>query len=218
MMDFFEWDEIMRDLAIVVAILLVIYISTNITPVNIETVLSGQVVFDITSFVQGKVSASALVDHYLAPLKEIFVVISMVFLAGIFWVMLQGRTVHHKEHEAYKPILVEEIVAKELAVEWQVVLNHVNSENPAEWKLAILEADNMLDEILEEQGYFGETVADKLKAMSPSRIGSYEGLWEAHKLRNQIAHGGAIDMDLSKKIARDTIAKFENAFRDLGYL
>ncbi len=76
----------------------------------------------------------------------------------------------------------------------------------------------MLDEILEDQGYVGETVAEKLKLMTPSRIGSYDDVWDAHKVRNQIAHGGAIDMELTKKTARDTIAKFENAFKDLGYL
>lgn len=217
-MHLFEWDDLMRDLVVVLGIVLLVYVSLNITPITFETIASGQAAGDINAYIQGKVPLSALVAHYLVPMKEIFTVISMVFLAGIIWIVLRGIAVHHKEHEQFAPIPVAEAAAKALAVEWQVILDHVNSENPAEWKLAILEADNMLDELLEEQGYFGESVADKLKAMSPSRISSYEGLWEAHKLRNQIAHGGAIDMDLSKKIARDAIAKFESAFRDLGYL
>jgi hypothetical protein len=54
--------------------------------------------------------------------------------------------------------------------------------------------------------------------MSRTKIASYDDVWEAHKLRNQIAHGGAIDMDLTKKMARDAVTKFGNAFKDLGYL
>ena len=68
------------------------------------------------------------------------------------------------------------------------------------------------------QGYLGETLADKLKALGSSRIASYNELWEAHKLRNQIAHGGAIDMELTKKMAKDAVAQFGNAFKEMGYL
>lgn len=218
MHDFFTWDEIMRDLAVLAAIFLLVYISNNVTPINIESVTSGQVFVDVKNFIFGKISFEALLAQYLVPLENIFGTIAIVFVAGIFWVTLRAMAVHHKEHEAYAPIHLEETVAKEFAVEWQVVLGHVNSENPAEWKIAILEADNMLDGVLDEEGYVGDTVADKLKAMSPSRIASYNDLWEAHKVRNEIAHGGAIEMDLSKKMARDTVARFENAFRDLGYL
>ena len=103
-------------------------------------------------------------------------------------------------------------------VQWQVVLNHLNAETPAEWKLAILEADNMLDEILEAEGYRGESIGDRLKAMDPGSLRSYSDVWEAHKVRNRIAHEGAATMDFSKKEARDTIGKFEKVFKELGYI
>ena len=157
-------------------------------------------------------------ETFFLGIEGLLAVLSLVFFAGIIWIGLRAGDVHHKIRNQYKPLPVEEVEAKGLMVQWQVVLDHVDSENPAEWKLAILEADNMLDEILEDQGYFGETVAEKLKAMTPSRIVSYDDVWDAHKVRNQIAHGGAIDMELTKKTARDTVTKFGNAFKDLGYL
>lgn len=217
MKDFFTWDEIMRDLAIVVAVALFVFVSANITPITLETVSSGEASSSLFDFLKNKVAVETVVNFFVS-LRPVFAVAAVVFLAGIFFSIIKAREVHHKEHEKYAPIPVEEITAKEKMVQWQVVLDHVNSESPAEWKLAILEADNMLDEILEDQGYFGETVAEKLQAMDPTRIASYSEVWEAHKLRNQIAHGGALDMELSKKLARDTVAKFGNAFRDLGYI
>ena len=216
MHDFFSWDDLMRDLLILVAIGVIIYVGVNITPVNMETVSSGAVFTELWLFLQGKATNSSLA--LLLWLKDFSLVLTVLFFAGIVWIMLRARELHHREHEKYAPVLLEEIVAKGKMIQWQVVLNHVNSESPAEWKLGILEADNMLDEILEDQGYKGESVADKLKAMSPSRITSYQELWEAHKVRNAIAHGGAIDMELSKKTARDTIANFGKAFKELGYI
>ncbi len=205
------------DIAVVLGIVLIAYISVNITTVTVDTVYSGSVFFELKVFLLDKV-ASTGIESFLVSLRPFLGTLAIIFLAGIFFVLIKAREVHHKEHEQFLAIYAEEIIAKEKMVQWQIVLDHVNSESPAEWKLAILEADNMLDEILEDQGYLGETVAEKLKAMNPARIASYSDVWEAHKFRNQIAHGGAIDMDISKKIARDTIAKFGNAFRDLGYI
>ena len=218
MKHFFTWDELTRDLAILAGIGLLMYISSHITPINIDTVSSGSVFTDLSIFLQGKFGGVTSLEAFFSGIEGLLTVLALVFFGAIIWIGLRSGDLHHKVHSQYAPIPVEEIEAKGIMVEWQVVLNHINSENPAEWKLAILEADNMLDEILEDQGYVGETVAEKLKVMTPSRIASYEDIWEAHKVRNQIAHGGAIDMELTKKTARDTIAKFENAFKDFGYL
>lgn len=193
------------------------YISTNITPITFDTVTSGDASSGILSFL-GVGSKLTAIQTFILSFRNSLGVLAIVLLAGIFWTSLKIRDIHHAEHKKYEPIHVEEIIAKGKTVQWQTVLDLVNSENPAEWKLAILEADNMLDEILEEQGYLGETLADKLKAMTPTRIASYNEIWEAHKVRNQIAHGGAVEMDLTKKMARDAVVQFGNAFKELGAL
>ena len=46
---------------------------------------------------------------------------------------------------------------------WQDVEKHIASDSPNDWKLAIIEADVMLEEILEEKGFAGVTIGDKLK-------------------------------------------------------
>lgn len=210
-------DTMFRDAAIVVAALVLMYVSTHITPISFETVVSGEAPSNILSFV-GFSEKLSIVQTIILSLQNTFAIIGIIFLAGSFWATLKIREIHHAEHEKYHAVHVEETTTKAALTQWQVILDHVNSQNPAEWKLAILEADNILDEVLEDQGYVGETVAEKLKTMSPTRIASYNDVWDAHKLRNQIAHGGAIDMELTQKMARDTIAKFGNAFKELGYL
>lgn len=210
-------NNAIRDGLIVVGIAVILYITNNITPLTAETVTSGSALNSFISFL-GLNSSIAAVQPFLLFIKGPLTILAMLFLAGFFWATLKIREIHHHEHEKYKPIETEETIASEKSIQWQVIVDHVNSTNAAEWKLAILEADNILDEVLEDLGYAGETIAEKLKAMNRTRIASYDQVWEAHKLRNQIAHGGAIDMDLSQKMAKDTIAKFENAFRELGYL
>lgn len=208
----------MQHLAILLAIFLLMYVSAQITPLNFETISSGAAFSDLSAFLQGKTVSVSSAQAFFSGIEGMLGLLGIVFFAGIIWFGLRTGDIHHKEHAQYKPIPVEEVEAKGYHIAWQVVREHMDSLNPGEWKLAILEADNMLDEILEDQGYVGETVADKLKEMSPTRITAYDELWEAHKLRNKIAHGGAIDMDLTQKSARDAITGFEKAFKELGYL
>lgn len=207
----------MRDLSILVGIALLVYVSSHITPITPSTVASGETFTGVFSFLKGKVDV-AMIQSILFSLKNVSVVASVIFLAGVFWTTIKINKIHHAEHEKYEPIHIEEIEAKAKLIQWQVVLDHVNSESPAEWKLAILEADSMLDDILDSEGYQGESVGEKLKAMDPGDLPSYSDAWEAHKVRNQIAHEGAATMDFSKKIARDTITKFGKVFKDLGYI
>jgi len=92
---------------------------------------------------------------------------------------------------------------------------HVQSSNPNDWKLAIIEADIILDDTLKKQGYVGTSLGERLRNISPSSLSSLDDAWQAHKIRNQIAHGG-VDFALTQKLAQETIVRYERVFTELG--
>ncbi len=214
---FLTWDDLMRDLLILLAIGGVVYIGNTITPITLETVLSGEVFKNLWNFLLGKGPGQATITYASLALKS-FLVVSGVFLLGAIYVLKRRYDhIHHIDHEQYEPIHPEEVGEKEMTIQWEVIQNHLASENPAEWKLAVLEADEMLDEVLARSGYQGETLGEKLKAINPQELKSYQDAWNAHKVRNQIAHEGTT-MDFSHKVARDAIHQYENVFKELGFL
>jgi hypothetical protein len=87
------------------------------------------------------------------------------------------------------------------------------TENPNDWRQAIIEADIMLDDILSKQGYAGASLGDKLKQVIPADLGSLNDAWEAHKIRNEIAHTGSA-YALSETLARRTISRYEKIFNE----
>ena len=217
MKDIFEKDDLTRDLIIIIVIGVVAYVSFKITPISIDTVTSGSFFQDLFAILQGKITNLTPLQEFIVWVKSVLAVFTVLLFVGIIFVHNRLHEVQKKIFEQYKPINVEEVVAKGKEIQWQIVLNHVNSGNPAEWKLAILEADNILDEILEDKGYQGESLGEKLKSVDPGDLQSYSDAWEAHKVRNKVAHEGS-EMDFSEKIARDTINRYEKVFRELGYL
>lgn len=95
------------------------------------------------------------------------------------------------------------------------VLQHIDSDNPNDWKLAIIEADIILDEILKQRGYPGASLGERLKNIAPSSLASLNDAWEAHKVRNRIAHDGA-DFVLTQRLAEDTISRYRKVFNEFG--
>ena len=95
------------------------------------------------------------------------------------------------------------------------VLLHITSSNPNDWKLAIIEADIILDEALKQYGYAGNSLGERLKSISTTQLSTLNEAWEAHKVRNRIAHEGA-DFVLTKRIAEDTINRYRRVFNELG--
>ncbi len=101
---------------------------------------------------------------------------------------------------------------------WRYVLGLVESPSESDWRIAIIECDAILDELLENMGYTGETVAEKLKnAQNSQSFLTIDNAWEGHNIRNRIAHEG-YDFPLSQLETRRIIRLFETVFEELRYI
>ncbi|MBI5078139.1 MAG: hypothetical protein HZB11_02095 [Candidatus Yonathbacteria bacterium] len=149
--------------------------------------------------------------------KTTATLIMVLSVTGITYLLLRLRRVNVQEYEKYKAIDIESEEAKARQVQWEIILKHMGSENHAEWKLGILEADNILDELLEERGFRGETLGDRLKFAEAKGLKTLNDAWEAHKARNKIVHEEATS-PLNKRDARKIIDLYEKVFKELGYL
>jgi len=54
-----------------------------------------------------------------------------------------------------------------------------------------------------------------LKSVSASQMTTLNDAWEAHKIRNRIAHDGA-DFVLTKRVAQETITQYRRVFDEFG--
>lgn len=100
---------------------------------------------------------------------------------------------------------------------WEHIQSLVEGNSPSEWREAIIEADIMLDDVLAKEGYVGDGVGEKLKSADSTELKTLQNAWEAHKVRNQIAHQGST-YDLSDTVAQRTIAHYEAVFRELNVI
>ena len=119
------------------------------------------------------------------------------------------------EEQKYYP--KEVLEAQNTNPQWQRVLVHVNSQNESDWRLSILEADIMLGDLLDKLSLPGDTIGDKLKVVEKSDFTTVDNAWEAHKIRNRIAHDG-VSFQLSGHEARRVIGLYQQIFEEFGII
>ena len=78
------------------------------------------------------------------------------------------------------------------------------------------DADIILDELLTKMGYRGESIGEKLKRVEKGDFVTLDDAWEAHKVRNRIAH--ETDNVLTHEQAVRAVSLFEKGLRELQYL
>lgn len=120
---------------------------------------------------------------------------------------------HHQEKE--KNIAEDESISKN--PRWRQVLHYLFSTSANDWKLAVIEADTMLELMLGERGFAGENLGEKLKRAGEQGFKQLNTAWEVHTIRNRIAHEGSI-FELSHHEAKRVIALYEQMFREYGYI
>ncbi len=152
----------------------------------------------------------------LKILAAILVVLFIgVILYSILGIKKMREEEHHEIHETVHSAHHEEHVSKN--PRWQVVEDHINSSNPAEWKMAIIEADLILEEMLDRAGYDGDTLGDKLRSAEKGDFKTLGYAREAHGVRNQIAHQGS-EFAISQTKARRTIDQYKDVFTEFDYI
>lgn len=140
--------------------------------------------------------------------------LSFAGLIAVVYIMMRLYEVRKREEAYYGTVLLAPESA-EVSPRWTHIQGLINGASPSEWREAIIEADIMLDDMLSRQGYTGEGVGERLQQVERADFDTLQDAWEAHKVRNLIAHQGS-SFDLSETLARRTIARYEAVFREFG--
>ncbi len=99
---------------------------------------------------------------------------------------------------------------------WLAVENLLYSSSESDWKLAIIEADKMLEELLGILGYSGQSLGDKLLAVEKGDMQTLDEAWEAHKYRNRIAHEAG--MQVSEREAKRILGLYKKVFQEYKFI
>lgn len=160
-----------------------------------------------------------LASSFFAGLQAFLFFLSVLFFAGIVYVVGKTNEVNRNIAAQKKnaDVRFNATIDKKKSKRFEVVEKHMESSNPAEWRLAIIEADALLEEMVKKMGYEGTTLGEMLKNIEASDFTTLNEAWEAHKIRNQIAHQGS-SFTLTKREAKRVVQLYEKVFEEFDII
>lgn len=141
------------------------------------------------------------------------------FVSGLlllFWIRLLIKTekIKSKFTKVQTAVRGESLRAEQIFSNWLQVESKLNSNYASDWKLAIIEADSILDRLIESLGYKGDAMGDRMKKIRPGQFPYLDEAWRVHKVRNFLAHDAAYE--LRRNAAVRTIDIYRKIFKEFG--
>ncbi|HUW72185.1 MAG TPA: DUF4145 domain-containing protein [Candidatus Humimicrobiaceae bacterium] len=154
---------------------------------------------------------------WLLVIKIIFIVLSLIFLAFIIFALVKTKWLKRvitwdlQEFLSYRPF-----VMRRTEKEWRKIKARLETEMESENKLAIIEADKMLDGLLSQMGSGGKDLNEKLEKLTAESLPNIEEVKWVHKIRNNIIHDPTYKLSIEE--AKKALLVYEKALTDLHAL
>jgi hypothetical protein len=152
----------------------------------------------------------------LGPLEFISAVISAILIALIVLIIIKTNWLGMKVERFRHVVLKTNLSKEEAKKEWASIEKHFYKGDENDLKIAIIEADKLLEEALRESGIRGASLGDKLKNIKPGQIPNLDQVWQAHRLRNDIVHQSTFK--LKRDLAERALNIYEETLRNFRLL
>lgn len=146
-----------------------------------------------------------------------FIMLILIVYVTIRLEEMEHAGFHHREMAEHAHHEAQYMQEKQKNPRWDGIVILAHSENESDWRRAILDADIMLSQMLAEKGYPGTTLGEQLKMANPLQFTTVDIAWEAHRMRNALAHLGEA-FPLSERDAHATIEQYRKVFAEFDYI
>ncbi len=166
--------------------------------------------------------ASQLLDFLINPqftgwlyyIRLFFITISAILFIIILFLLFKTNWLRLRYLEDIKEFTTNTPLQKnKLGKQWISIKKKFDSGTEGDYKMAVIEADNMLEEVMEKMGVEGESLSEKLNKVSPEKLKNLDDVWLAHKVRNNIVYDP--DYKVSSEEIKKTIDIYREAFKNL---
>lgn len=115
-----------------------------------------------------------------------------------------------------KPKNIITLRKAEVMESWAKIMDSFTTGSAQGRKLAVIDADKMIDNILKVAGLPGESMMERLEAAKPEGLVSLGRVIRAHRLRNHIVHSQ--DFEPSVEEAEEAVSAYESFLKELQVL
>jgi hypothetical protein len=148
--------------------------------------------------------------------KWLGVFLTLIFGSLVVLLIIKMRIIDKWFKTASSFLLTAAFPKRHLNKSWQKILLRLSKNDEANLRLALIEADNLFDDLLKQIRLPGESMADRLKYLDSSQISNIDEIWRAHKLRNIIVHNS--EYPITRNEIEFGVRAYEKALKELEFI
>jgi hypothetical protein len=187
-----------------------IFIYTNIPP-EVKSIIST------ITIVGNLIFTSPQWSGFIKTIKILAAIVSIGFSIGIIFIWIKLNILNLKIQSIKTFIFPNAGFQKEkVSSQWKKIELRLIRGGDSELRLAVIEADQLLDYVLKRMGIPGKTMAERLDKVKPWQIENISEVLIAHKIRNKIIHEP--NSHLTPYEAEKAVRIYEKALKSLGAL
>jgi len=153
---------------------------------------------------------------YLPIIKVVAGIFSVICLIAIIYLISKINLFWETVGRIKENYSFSDLSEKRVLKAWKEIEEKMKGGRKTEMKLAIIEADRVLDEVLKVAGYKGETIAERMEKVTPAQLTNIDKVWRAHKIRNRIVHES--EFNISEQEVEEVIKTYKKAFQEFGLI
>jgi len=159
--------------------------------------------------------SSSQIQDMLFPVKLVFVFCAMFFLVFVIYFMINSSWLQYKFLEDVTEFFSWQAYGqREMSKQWERIKKRIESGAESDYKLAIIDADDFLAEVLDKRGYDGETIEENIQKAGKMIEPILKDVLGAHEIRNSIVYDQ--DYKLSADEAKRVLGVYESAVNSIG--
>lgn len=150
-------------------------------------------------------------------LKVLIIILSLISLFGVIYFLLKTEWFERRflldltEFFNFKSYGLPKASKK-----WKKIVKRLEQGTESEAKLAIIEADDLLNETLEKMGYSGESLEEKLEQLKKTILPNLDEVFEIQKIKSDIVHDPSFQLSFDQ--AKRILEIYERALANLEAL
>lgn len=149
------------------------------------------------------------------PVKLVFVFCAMFFLVFVIYFMLNSSWLQYKFLEDVAEFFSWQAYGqREMSKQWNRIKKRIESGTESDYKLAIIDADDFLAEVLDDRGYDGKDIEENIQKAGKMIAPILKDVLRAHEIRNSIVYNP--DYKISVDEAKKVLDIYESAVNSIG--
>ena len=159
--------------------------------------------------------SSSQIQDMLSPVKLVFIFCSVFFLIFVIYFMVTSSWLQYKFLEDVSEFFSWQAYGqREMSKQWDKIKKRIESGAESDYKLAIIDADDFLGEVLDNRGYDGKDFEESIKKAGRLITPIFNDVLNAHEIRNSIVYNP--DYKLSADQAKKILATYESTINSIG--